>query len=283
MNISSKLIKERKDVYSFEIIDTSPAFINSLRRTLISDIPVFAASKTKFKINESSIKDEMLAKSIKLIRFNQAYNYKDAYYSINVKATEDFKIVTSNDLNVSWPSKKNQNDLFLNGIYLCTLEKDKRLELTGTFEQKTEAEDGAFSCVARAWFIEQNTNENKQITYKFTVHLLETHTFIQLMNIAYLTLKNKFNAFKEKYIGANYPSIFETNEFNGTILGLLVDAIHSQERGIKFVAFTKDHTLINKYTLFVDVNDKDIIDNAFKIIEEKFEIFNKQLQIWKDQ
>ena len=65
MNI--EILKEEKDKIQFELSEASPAFANSLRRTLINNIPIMAIEDVAIKNNNSALFDEILAHRLGMI------------------------------------------------------------------------------------------------------------------------------------------------------------------------------------------------------------------------
>jgi len=277
--------KNYPEIYHFTIQDESHAYINSLRRILCEHIPVYAASKVKIIRNESSIKDEQLAKSLKLIRFRQILNgvkidYSQIRFEINVTATEDIKLVTSSDLKLYYKNSKNQinRNHFIPNIYLCALDKGKTLELIGQFEKNIEMKDGAFSCVARVGYEEITTPSSNNIgKYQFNIHILETFTFKELIIAACNVFNDLLDSFAkdiELHIknNTNKPNLnYETSQFDDTILNVVIDAIHSlYGENIEFAAYNRHHILTDNFTFLINAkNYEKIIFESIKHIKEK--------------
>ena len=62
-----KLISKDKEKLTFLIKDTNPAYVNTLRRLIIGEVPTLAIDEVKFKQNTSALYDEMLAHRLGLI------------------------------------------------------------------------------------------------------------------------------------------------------------------------------------------------------------------------
>src|SRR3989344_8339713 len=56
-----KLVQNKDNKLVFIIRDTTPGFINTLRRVMISDVPTLAVKKVTFTKNNSALFDEMIA------------------------------------------------------------------------------------------------------------------------------------------------------------------------------------------------------------------------------
>ena len=73
MEIKNK--KETKDTLEFKIINENEVFANTLRRTIISNVPVFAVDEIAIIKNDSPMYDETIAHRIAMIPFT----YSDKY------------------------------------------------------------------------------------------------------------------------------------------------------------------------------------------------------------
>ncbi|MEW6329551.1 MAG: DNA-directed RNA polymerase subunit D [Candidatus Micrarchaeota archaeon] len=69
-------IKHEDGVLGFSIKDASVQFANALRRTAISQVPVFAIDSVTFYENSSSLFDEYIANRLALIPLKTAEGYK---------------------------------------------------------------------------------------------------------------------------------------------------------------------------------------------------------------
>lgn len=270
--------KDYLEQYQFDVTDHSPAFLNSLRRILCERIPIFACSKVNIIKNESSVKDEMLAKSIKLVRFRQIINkvkidYSSLRLEINVTAKDDIQLVTSSDIKLFYKNKKVQvkGNHFIPNIYLCALNKGKSLELIGQFEQKTEYEDGAHSCVARVGYEEVEPAAR----YQFNLHIHETFTFNDLMLTACNVFRQLLESF-EKTLALHIRDdgvAFETTQFDDTILNVIVDAIHFVDKNVLFAAYNRHHMLTNDFSFIVKTkNINNVLTQAFAHVRAKIDM-----------
>ncbi len=62
-----KVLNNKDNKLSFVLKDTTPAFANTLRRLMISEVPVLAVRKVTFVKNSSALFDEMIAHRLGLI------------------------------------------------------------------------------------------------------------------------------------------------------------------------------------------------------------------------
>lgn len=65
MNV--KILGEKYDKLSMEVKGSNPAFMNALRRIVLSEVPVLAVNFVNFKANSSAMYDETLAQRLGLI------------------------------------------------------------------------------------------------------------------------------------------------------------------------------------------------------------------------
>jgi len=62
-----KLIKKKKEKITFEIDGSTPAYINTLRRIFMTEVPTMAIANVEFKQNTSAMYDEMFAHRLGLL------------------------------------------------------------------------------------------------------------------------------------------------------------------------------------------------------------------------
>ena len=75
-----KILKKQDNELIFLLKDSDPSFVNTLRRTILSDVPTLAIRTITFTKNTSALFDEVLAHRIGLIPFIadlKTYNFKD--------------------------------------------------------------------------------------------------------------------------------------------------------------------------------------------------------------
>ena len=54
-----KLLNKKENILTFLVKDSNPVFVNTLRRTILSDVPTIAIKKVAFTKNNSALFDEM--------------------------------------------------------------------------------------------------------------------------------------------------------------------------------------------------------------------------------
>lgn len=75
-----KMLSKEKDKVTFLISNTTPAFVNMLRRTIMEDVPTMAISEVELRQNSSALYDEMVAHRLGLLPLKtdlKAYNIKE--------------------------------------------------------------------------------------------------------------------------------------------------------------------------------------------------------------
>ena len=103
-----KQIFKKKEKLRFEIAGTTPAYVNTLRRLFMTEVPTMAISEVDFKQNSSVLYDEMVAHRLGLLAIKtdlKSYNIPKegedesaaTHLKMTLKATGP-KIVTASDL-----------------------------------------------------------------------------------------------------------------------------------------------------------------------------------------
>lgn len=75
-----KLIKKQENKLVFLIKDTNPAFVNTLRRIITSEVPTFAVKTVTFVKNSSALFDEIIAHRLGMLPLagdTSAYNFTE--------------------------------------------------------------------------------------------------------------------------------------------------------------------------------------------------------------
>jgi len=68
-------IKDEKNYLEFNLINSNETLANTIRRTIITSVPVFAADKIEIIENDSPMYDETIAHRIAMIPFTYSDNY----------------------------------------------------------------------------------------------------------------------------------------------------------------------------------------------------------------
>ena len=75
-----KLLKKQNNKLTFLIKDTNPAFVNTLRRIMISEVPTLAVKKVTFVKNNSALFDEVIAHRLGMLPLKtdlESYNLQE--------------------------------------------------------------------------------------------------------------------------------------------------------------------------------------------------------------
>ncbi|MCF7865883.1 DNA-directed RNA polymerase subunit D [Candidatus Woesearchaeota archaeon] len=103
-----KLVNKKKDNLTFEIDGSAPAYVNTLRRVFMTEVPTMAISEVDFKQNNSVLYDEIIAHRLGLLAIKsdlKSYNIPKegeeegaaTHLKMILKATGP-KIVTASDI-----------------------------------------------------------------------------------------------------------------------------------------------------------------------------------------
>ncbi len=132
-----KKVFEEGNVTKYLVKDTNTAFMNSLRRTIMSKIPCLAIDEVTFYENDSPIFDEMLANRLGLLPIKtDLKNYKEGESVKLILEKEGPGIVTSKDIKCTDP----KIEIIDKKIYLTKLGPEKKLRLEMSAIMKTGLE-----------------------------------------------------------------------------------------------------------------------------------------------
>ncbi len=99
MNVEPVEWKKRRA--KFVVRDTTPAFANSLRRAILTDVPTFSIDSVEIYENFSVLYDEVLTLRLGLIPLSTPQDYEvgdEASLVIDIEAEQEEKTVHSSDL-----------------------------------------------------------------------------------------------------------------------------------------------------------------------------------------
>lgn len=133
-----KLLNKKKEKLSFEIDGATPAYVNTLRRIFMSEVPTMAISEVEFRQNTSALYDEMIAHRLGLLAIKtdlKSYNIPKegdeesaaTHLKLTLKATGP-KMVMASDLK----SKDSKVVPIYGDTPIVKLIKDQELELIAT-------------------------------------------------------------------------------------------------------------------------------------------------------
>ncbi|NMA44239.1 MAG: DNA-directed RNA polymerase subunit D [Candidatus Diapherotrites archaeon] len=132
-----KKVYEEGSVTKYLIKGTTPTFMNTLRRTIMTEVPCLAIEEVSFYENTGIIFDEMLANRLGLLPIKtdtKAYKRGDKVKLVLEK--EGPGIVTTKDIKCTDP----KIEILDKKIYITKLVKDQklRLEMTALMESGTK-------------------------------------------------------------------------------------------------------------------------------------------------
>lgn len=195
-----KILKKQENFIEFIIKGVNVAFVNALRRAIISEVPVMAIEKVIFEKNSSAMPDEVLAHRLGLIPLKTPINSYLLQSECDCNGKGCSKCTASFIMNVSGPKTIYSKDLIpsdlnvvpiYDNIPIVIIEKDQEIKLEarailgkGTEHAKWQA--------GLASYEEIGNNE-----FKFFVESFGNYNAIDLLNLAIDTLIKENEKFKE--------------------------------------------------------------------------------------
>ncbi|MFN3527565.1 MAG: DNA-directed RNA polymerase subunit D [Candidatus Altarchaeaceae archaeon] len=201
-----KILKKEENFIEFIIKDVNFAFVNALRRAIISEVPVMAIERAIFEKNSSALPDEVLAHRLGLIPLKtpiNSYVFQSecdcngkgcakctAEFTMDVKCPEENETITiySKDL---IPKDLNVVPLYDN-IPIVILGKGQEIKL----EAKAILGKGTEHAKWQAGLASYEENNNE---FKFFIESFGNYNAKDLLNLAIDTLIEENEKFK-KYV-----------------------------------------------------------------------------------
>jgi DNA-directed RNA polymerase subunit L len=281
--------------------DVNHILINTLRRTILLDIPIYAfdPSKIIFKKNSSVFNNDHMRQRIcafPIININNSVKTIDDYDQlknknhldadeINLENLEDLsmyiKEVNNEDdiLNVTTDMAKfYMNNIKIKSIYpkpllVCKLKKEEEIEFTIMSNLDIAANNSIYSPVSVCAYEELNSNK-----YKFILESngqLDEYEIIRRSCLIIINKLTKIRDFlkKQAFTKDNRGTIILENE-NHTMGNLITNGIQDHP-DITFAGYKLDHLLIEEVTIEYVTNGKQTINDIIN------EIMTKQIQQFK--
>ncbi|CEP25205.1 RPB3 [Cyberlindnera jadinii] len=180
-----------EDSVDFVLADVDLALANSLRRTMIAEIPTLAIDSVEIELNSSVLADEFIAHRLGLIPLQSLDVDKLEYsrdctcddycnrcsveLSLDVRAEEETLSVYSKDLNIV-SSNQNLNigtpiivDQAHNGVLICRLRQDQQLKVRCIAKKGISKEHAKWSPCAAIGFEYDPWNKLKHTDYWYEV------------------------------------------------------------------------------------------------------------------
>lgn len=194
-----KFLQKEESRLSFIISDTNAAFVNALRRAVISEVPVMAIEKVIFEKNSSVLPDEVLAHRLGLIPLKTPMNSYllpeecdcnnndcakcTAFFTLDVKGP---KMVYSKDL---IPKNLDVVPLYQN-IPLVKIETGQEIRLECRAKLGKATEHAKWQAGLASYALKHDN------TYEFFIESFGNYDVVDLLNLAIDTLIKENNKFK---------------------------------------------------------------------------------------
>ncbi|MFT4311517.1 MAG: DNA-directed RNA polymerase subunit D [Candidatus Woesearchaeota archaeon] len=240
---------------SYEVKGVTPAYINSIRRIMASQVPVMAIKNVEFKKNSSALYDEMLAHRLGLLVLTtdlKSYNMPGEVESAATHAKLTLKAkgpcnvyakdITSSDKNIKPAHEK---------TLIVKLDEGQELEFVATATLGQGLEHMKWS--------------PGLITYYYKPKI---------------TVNNKskdFENFKQKYP----PQIFKAEKIDEALINTpeLIDACKNINKDIVNIEYkeNQDEFILNIES-WGQLKPKEIVEKAVEIFNEEIDEFKKALK-----
>ena len=250
-----KVLNQTEDKLSFEISGINEVEANTLRRVMISEIPIMAVDEVEFKSNDSALHDEIIAHRLGLTAL------KTDLKSYKVKTSETDKgpiFETTLSLSEEGPKEVLASDLkpkdpSITPVYsetpIVTLLKDQKLELVATAFLGTSKEHAKY--------------QPGVVYYTYKPKLV-------VKNDASLIKK-----FKDLYPkGAIKDDKFDEETIINNNLYDACDGINNELLKIERI----DNSFIFYIESFGQLTPKEILATSIEVINKKLEEFSKGLK-----
>ena len=248
------LLSKDSNKFSFRITGTNATFINTLRRTIIEEVPTLAINVVHFDENSSALFDEMLALRLGLIPLKtdlQSYVLpEEAKNESDPRAFVNFKLKTKGPITV-YASDLQSQDPKIEPVYKKTvivkLLKEQKLELDATAVLGTGKRHMKFS---------------PGLVY---------YSHVPIVHVK----KKDPGEFREKYPSKIYD---KNDQIDAKLIGTqqLVDACKNINPDIIEVK-EKEDSFDFVIELWGQLTAQEILEEAFRILEDKLEGFEKQV------
>jgi DNA-directed RNA polymerase subunit L len=277
--------------------DINHIIMNTLRRTILLNIPNFAFDTTQIEINESAYNNDMLTLRISnMPTFNIIPDIKTLDYIDNLdedkliempvlsmvididnKTTDNMNVTTKNALFFIDNKKAPEYPL---DILLVKLKPNQRLKLTSTTNLGLPKKNDIYTSVCICCY--EYENENEIILKIESRGNLDEY---EILKRSCLIIINKLKLSLEKILKSNIE-----NEYKGTIvleketftLATLINDGLQNHKNIDFSGYKIDHLLIEESEIKYITDGKKTIKNILEeSISKQIVIFEKIIKIIK--
>ncbi len=239
-------ITSTKEKLVFEIEGVKPAFVNSLRRTILSEVPTMAIEDVEFKKNDSALYDEMLALRLGLLAL-----------------TTDLK-------SYEFPKTESDKDSAKCRVKLSLAEKGPKLVLAGDLKSQDPAIKPVHPKTPIVKLIEGQELEfvATAVLGRGKEHAKWSPGHVYYMNKATITVNNKhemFDSFKSKYP----PEIFKDGKIDKSKINTntLIDAVDGVNDEIVKVEYQPDAFVVT-VEAWGQLSPQEMVTQAMKHMKE---------------
>ena len=291
--------------------DINYIIMNTLRRTILTYIPIYAFTEFNFKKNKSIFNGNYLKLRLKNLPVWGLENKIDIFtaekqisnQNINDDVEEDNdQDNTQTDLN---SSTLNQLTMFVDyastskeivtvttdhakfyysekkidcpypvPIPLVKLQPDQSITFSAITSLGIEKTSAIFSAVSVCYYIEKSSNE-----YQFIIESKGQLDEKRIIDVAIINILNKL-----ENIGKNVSSNVDDSKLEGEIIlinedntmGNLLSTGLQKHKDIKFAGYNIPHLLVDKAIIHYELKSKKKINDVFNdVIEDTIKIFKK--------
>lgn len=249
-------ITSNKEKLVFKIEGVKPAFVNSLRRAILSEVPTMAIEDVEFKKNDSALYDEMIALRLGLLAL-----------------TTDLK-------SYEFPKTESDKDSAKCRVKLSLSEKGPKIVFAGDIK----SQDPAIKPVNPKTPIVKLI-EGQELDFVATAILgrgkehakwSPGHTYY--MNTADITVDNKnpqFDSFKSKFP----PEIFKDGKIDKSKINTntLIDAVDGVNEEIVKVEYKPDSFVVT-IEAWGQLSPQEMVSEAMKYLKDTSDDFIKAVK-----
>jgi len=286
--------------------DINHVIINTLRRTILEEIPSygFDLDKINIKSNNSVYNNDYIRNRIEnfpihnlendfnleeydQLRSSYLNNIYDDENNINnydllnlhlkkENLTDDILNITTDDCDFYLKGKK-VNSIYNNPLLVCKLKKNEKLELSAVAKKDIPLKHAKYSPVSICCYKMNNENEfvlkfenRDQIKNKDILNRACQIIIFRLEQLKKKLLSNKFSS-------DSYGNIILENETH--TLGNLISRFLQDNKDIEYAAYKMDHLLIKELTIEYKIaNNKNINSILKSSIDEIIQIYKELIK-----
>ena len=244
-----KKVHEEENLSKYLVKGISPAFINSLRRTIMSNVNCLAVDEVTFYENDSVLFDEMLANRLGLLPIKtDLKRYKKGDTVKLILEKEGPCVVTSKDIKCTDP----KIEITDHKIYITKLGKDQHIKLEMTAIM-----------------------DNAKIHAKHQPAIVSYHEVPSIKNNKKIeNLKELMQELPKNSVEEKAGKLFFTDPYNIKIQNQPVNVL--EKYGIE-VEYSKDEFVLTIETIG-QLTTQEVVNSATEYLQAKFEEFRKEIE-----